>query len=135
MIMMAVVLWLTAPFIIKIMTAKGFHGASKYMLWISLGYASFGMYRLISYPIVYSKKNYYFAYTTFSAGVVALVANYLLIKANGPIGAAQATFIAYTTSFLLTWWVANKLYPMPWLSVFKLHAWKEFFEYLRSHKW
>ena len=49
------------------------------------------------------------SYNTFTAGLVAVVANYGLIKVNGAVGAAQATCIAYVVYFLLTWRTANKL--------------------------
>jgi len=115
----AIGIWLISPLIISLFINHKYHGAGIYVLWIALGFASHGMYRLLSYFISYSKKTYYFAYITFLSGIVAVAANYGLIKINGPIGAAQATFLSYTVSFLLTCLVANKLYPMPWISFFR----------------
>ena len=45
------------------------------------------------------------------------VLNYFLIKANGVIGAAQATTITFFVSFVLTWILSAKVYKMPWFKV------------------
>ncbi|HHT9149855.1 MAG TPA: lipopolysaccharide biosynthesis protein [Candidatus Wujingus californicus] len=119
LIIAAIVLWLLSPIILKILVDRKFWGASDFILWIGLGYSAHGMSRLLNKYINYSKETYLMSYNTFIAGVVAVVANYGLIKINGAVGAAQATFIAYVVYFLLTWRTANKLYPMPWFSIFK----------------
>jgi len=118
LILIAIGIWLFSPFILKIFIGEKFHGAGKYIFWISLAYAFFGMYRLLSKYIVYSKKTYLLPCVTFTSGIIALGANYFLIKLNGSIGAAQATFIAYLSTFLLSLWFVNRLYSMPWFSIF-----------------
>lgn len=109
-----------SPFILKVLVDKKFWGASDYVLWIGLGYSLHGMSRFLNHYIQYSKKTYLMSYNTFAAGLVAIVANYILIKANGAVGAAQATCLAYAIHFFLTWRMVNKLYPMPWFTVFQL---------------
>jgi O-antigen/teichoic acid export membrane protein len=121
----AVLLWLAAPLILRILVDKRFWGADEYILWLTIGYSFHGMYRLFAKYIGHAKKNHLMAYNTLIAGIVAVAANYVLIKLNGAIGAAQATCLAYATSFLLTWRTANRLYPMPWFSIFKPHNLKE----------
>ncbi len=122
------ILWLMSPFILKILVDRKFWGATDYILWISLGYAAHGMSRLLNQYISFSKKTYLMSYNTFSAGLVAIAANYALIKMNGAVGAAQATCIAYMVYLVLTWRTANKLYPMPWLSIFRPKKLKELFQ-------
>ena len=128
LIIAAIVLWLLSPFILKILVDRKFWGASDYVLWIGLGYSLHGMSRFLNHYILYSKKTYLMSYNTFAAGLVAVGANYGLIKINGAVGAAQATCLAYVAHFLLTWRTANKLYPMPWFSIFKPKNLKELFE-------
>jgi O-antigen/teichoic acid export membrane protein len=118
---MALGLWILAPLILRILVDKKFYGASEYILWIALGYAAFCMRRLMSKYIAYSKKTYLITIVTIITGIVAVIANYCLIKMNGSIGAAQATFVSLATNFILTWLIAMKLYPMPWFSIFKLN--------------
>lgn len=128
LIIAAIVLWQVSPLILKILVDKKFWGASEYILWLALGHSAYGMYRLFSKYIAYAKKTHLMAYNTLISGVVAVIASYSLIKVNGAVGAAQATCIAYITSFLLTWWMANRLYPMPWFSIFKPKNLKEVFQ-------
>lgn len=128
LIVAAIILWFLSPFILEILVDKKFWEASNYVLWIGLGYSLHGMSRFFNHYIQYSKKTYLMSYNTFTAGLVAVVANYGLIKVNGAVGAAQATFIAYVVYFLLTWRTANKLYPMPWFSIFKPKNLKALFQ-------
>jgi O-antigen/teichoic acid export membrane protein len=121
LVLMALGLWILAPLILRILVDEKFYGASEYVLWIALGYAAFCMRRLLVKYITYSRKTYLMTLVTVITGVVAVIANYFLIKANGSIGAAQATFVALATNFILTWLIAMKLYPMPWFSIFKLN--------------
>ena len=74
-------------------------GARDYILWIGLGYSAQGMSRLLNKYINYSKKTYLMSYNTFAAGLVAVVANYELIKVNGSRWASQATCLAYVAPF------------------------------------
>ena len=125
-------LWLVAPLALRVLAAEKFHGAQEYVGWLAAGFACLGMYRIFSRFIVYSKKTHLLAYVTVAAGVVAIPANYLLIKLNGPIGAAQATFLAFTICFLLAWCFAGRLYPMPWFSVFRPSSVKRLIDDLRK---
>jgi len=122
LILMALGIWIMAPVILKVLVHEKFYGAKDYVLWISLGYAAFGMRRLMTKYITYSKKTYLITLSTVMTAVVAVVANYFLIKENGAIGAAQATFVALITNFVLTWVMAMKLYPLPWFRIFKPNA-------------
>lgn len=119
LVLAAIGVWLVAPLALKILADKKFHGAQQYVGWLAAAFACLGMYRVFSKFIVYSKKTYLLAYVTMGVGIVAVPANYILIKLNGPIGAAQATFVALMVSFLLAWWLGGRLYPMPWFSVFR----------------
>ncbi|MDR4508761.1 MAG: oligosaccharide flippase family protein [Candidatus Brocadiaceae bacterium] len=127
LVVAAFILWLVSPIILKVLVDEKFWGASEYILWIGLGYSFHGMSRFFNQYIQYSKKTYLMSYNTFAAGLIAVVANYILIKLNGVVGAAQATCLAYAIYFILTWRMANKLYPMPWFSIFKPKNLKEAF--------
>ena len=45
-----------------------------------------------------------------------LVLNYLLIKEFGTIGAAYSTLISYALIATITFIIANRIFPMPWLA-------------------
>lgn len=103
------------------MTAEEYHGAFVYVIWIALGYAFFGMYTLIFPYGVHVGKTSYLGITTFCVAIINLVANYYLIKINGPLGAAQATLISYVFMFISVWIYSNRLYSMPWIEVLKTY--------------
>jgi len=115
---LAFILTGVAYFLLPIMTAEEFHGGYVYVIWVAMGYAFQGMYTLVFPYGVHVGKTSYLGITTFFAAMVNLVANYYLIKLNGPLGAAQATLISYVLMFVAVWWYSHKLYPMPW---FQLH--------------
>ena len=96
------------------MTAKSYHGAKEYVLWTALGYAAFGMYTMVFPYLVFIGKTKFLGVITFGSAGINLVGNYILIKLNGPVGAAQATFISYLICFISVWWYSNKIFPMPW---------------------
>jgi Na+-driven multidrug efflux pump len=71
--------------------------------------------------IFYIKKTYILAWVTFFCAGVNVILNYFFIKANGAIGAAQATTITFFIQFILTFILSSKVYKMPWnvFSIFK----------------
>lgn len=117
-ILMTVLLSLIAPFIVKIFIGESFHGSIQYVLWIALGYAFNGMYKMVSGVIFYEKKTHLLSTVTFITALLNIILNYVFIKANGAVGAAQATSVAYFISFILTWILSHKVHPMPW-NIFK----------------
>ena len=105
-----------AQFFIKVFIGSDFTGSYKFVPLVSLAYFANAVFRMFSLYITYSKKTYYLVYSVAVAACLNLVFNFILIKANGAIGAAQATFISYAANAGLTWYFAQKVYPMPWLA-------------------
>jgi len=103
-------------YLLPFMVAEEYHGGFIFVIWIAMGYAFNGMYTLVFPYGVHVGKTSYLGITTFFAAMINLVANYYLIRLNGPLGAAQATLISYAVMFFIVWWYSNKLFPMPWLN-------------------
>ena len=101
------------------MTEESYHSGIKYVIWVALGYAFYGMYTLVFPYGVHVGETSYLGITTFIAAFVNVVANYYLINLNGALGAAQATLISYIFMFISVWWYSNRLYSMPWMEFFK----------------
>ncbi|MGO3708361.1 MAG: lipopolysaccharide biosynthesis protein [Mesonia hippocampi] len=116
LILMALALTGVSYYLLPFMTAEEYHGAFVHVIWIALGYAFFGMYTLVFPYGVHVGKTSYLGVITFSAALINLAANYVLIQYNGAVGAAQATLISYMYMFFAVWWYSNKLYPMPWFN-------------------
>lgn len=113
-ISLAILLSLFAPLIIKIFVSKSFQESYKYVFWIALGYAFNGMYYMVAGYIFFIKKTHILAWVTFFSAFLNALLNFIFIKLNGAIGAAQATTLTFLLSFLLTWILSYKVYPMPW---------------------
>lgn len=105
--------WL-GPLLIRLFMGVDYGGATSYVLWCAFGYAFNGMYMMVTAYIFYAEKTHLLAWVTFIAVGLNVVLNYLLIKLNGPLGAAQATVITFGVKFLLTWYLSDRVRPMPW---------------------
>ncbi len=111
---------ISAPLILKIVVGKDFQGASKFIFWIASAYIFQSTYNLMVGYILYQKKTHFLAIMAAVVVILNIVCNYFLIKINGAIGAAQATFITLLARFGLSWYFSNKAYPMPWFSFAKI---------------
>lgn len=107
------------PYFLKVFVGKEFLGSYQFIYWLALGYAVHGMYVMVVNYIFYEKKTYILSIIAVITVVLNIIFNYVLIKLNGAIGAAQATFLTFLLRFLLVWFFSNKVYPMPWLSFLK----------------
>ncbi len=113
-ILLALSVYLLSPFMVKLMTPASYHGASKYVFWIALAFAVDGMYQMHFPYLVHEGKTSFLGIATISAGIFNLFANYFLIRTNGPVGAAQATFLAFFIRFMAVKWYGKRIFPMPW---------------------
>lgn len=99
------------PFIV----GPRFYNAAHYVLWLSLAFAMQGVYFIFGSFVVYSKRTSLMAWRAdFLGGIAMLALCPLLIYADGPIGAAQATLLAFLISTIGCFTASRKAYPMPW---------------------
>ena len=113
-LILALLLALIAPLIIKIVLNERFHNAYVYIAYLAFAAAFQGMYYMVVNYIFYTKKTKYLAYITFFSSIINISLAYWLISINGAIGAAQAFLISSIISFGLVWFYSNKVYRMPW---------------------
>lgn len=109
-----IVFILMIPFITTIFLGPKFQEASSYAVWIVCGFYFNGLYKMMTNYIFFMSKTIYLSIMTFITAILNIGFNYILISMNGAIGAAQATVISYAITFVVTWWLANRLYSMPW---------------------
>ncbi|GGM31897.1 polysaccharide biosynthesis protein [Paraliobacillus quinghaiensis] len=113
-LVITLLLSLFSPLITEWFLSDTFAGASEFVIWVALGYAFNGMYKMVGGVIFYEKKTKLLSLVTFITAMLNLVLNYVLIKLNGAVGAAQATTLSFFVSFILTWILASKVHFMPW---------------------
>ena len=114
-VVFALTLSLAAPWFLSVFVGPQFRTAYQYVFWVALGYAANGMYLMVAHYIFYAKKTHLLAVVTVVSAIVNIVLNYVLIRAHGPVGAAQASAASFFVSFGLTWILAARIYKMPWL--------------------
>lgn len=103
-----------SPWILSWVAGEEFRGAAPYVFWIGLGFAFNGMYKMVANYVFFAERTRSIAAVTVLSAGLNLPITYALIRANGPLGAAQATTGVFALSFVLTWIVAARAYPMPW---------------------
>ncbi|MBU2948247.1 lipopolysaccharide biosynthesis protein [Zobellia uliginosa] len=112
--LVVLVFYFATPIIYRYFVGKDFESGSDIVLWVLLGYAFLGMYKMVVNYLFYLKKTKIIAYCTFFTVLINLVLNYVFIKLNGMVGAAQATLISFVILFIVVFVYSNKNFPMPW---------------------
>jgi len=75
---------------------------------------------MVTNYIFFESKTKILAYVTFASGLINIPLMFILVERNGLAGAGQAFVLTHAISFIGTWWLAQKVHPMPWLKA--LHS-------------
>ncbi len=109
---------LLVPRVLALIVGKAFSGSGQYISWLALGYAMNGMYKMRCAFLFYSQKTRWLPLVTCGTALANVGFSIILIRRFGAIGAAQGTAAAYAMSFLATWALVQRIFPMPWLRCF-----------------
>jgi O-antigen/teichoic acid export membrane protein len=102
-----------------LLVGEEFRSSDSVVLYIAIGGAFAGMYLMVVNYVFFARRNGFLSAASLAVGVFNLVASYLLVRRNGAVGAAQAYAASQGLLFLLVWFIAAKVHPMPWLSAFR----------------
>jgi O-antigen/teichoic acid export membrane protein len=108
-VLMALLLAAAAPRLLAIVVGPRFRASAQFVLWLALGAAFTGMYKMVVNSIFFYGKTYLLAWVTFGVGAINVVLTYFMIRWKGALGAAQATAIALFLSYVATLWLARKV--------------------------
>ena len=114
-LIMAAGVSLASPLIISLMTSASYRDAVPFISWIAFGFAFNGMYKMVVNYLFYLRRTMWIAAVTLLTALLSICLNYFLILLNGPVGAAQASAIAFFVQFIFIWWMSAKNYSMPWV--------------------
>lgn len=114
MTVLAVAVAIVMPWLAGHLLDRSFASSGRYIGWFALGFLFSGMYYMVTNYIFYAQQTRWLAAVTITVALVNIPLTYVLIKLNGGIGAAQATATSLGLSFLFTWIVSQRVYPMPW---------------------
>lgn len=108
------ILWLIVPVIYEFL-GKEFKAGMDLVLWVALGFAFNGMYKMVSVYAFYLEKTARIALASFGAAIVNIILNFVLIPEYAAQGAAISTLIAMILQFVYMWIISSRLIKMPWL--------------------
>lgn len=108
--------FLIGPWIVTFVAGEQYSRAGDLIAWLALGQVFGGMYLMVTNYIFFSKRTGLLSFVTISSGMINVALMFLLIDRFGLEGAAYAFCIAMVIRFLLTWLVAHRRHPMPWIS-------------------
>lgn len=98
--------------VIILMTTPKYYDAYKIVPIITFTYVLNGMYFMVANAIFFMKKTRFLPIATFSAAILNIGFNLLLIPKYGMLGAAGATMLSFVFLFLFTWFLSYKVYPI-----------------------
>jgi O-antigen/teichoic acid export membrane protein len=110
----------SAKSLLPLIVGPKFYDAGNYVLWLSIAFSMRGIFFIYEKFIIYEKKTKLITWTTDFLGAISLIVFCpILISNNGPVGAAQATFIAFTLSALGCVIVVINNDPLHWKEAIK----------------
>lgn len=89
------------------------------IIWLTFASAFNGMYKMHVNYMFYTKEVRKIASITVSTGVLNILLSVILIYLNGLQGAAQAYCISQCISFIFSWYLGNRVFPMPWFKSYE----------------
>jgi Na+-driven multidrug efflux pump len=69
--------------------------------------------------VFFENRTTHIATVTFISGLLNVALMYGLVKHQGLQGAALAFLLTNAFTFFATWWVAQRVHPMPWWSAIR----------------
>jgi O-antigen/teichoic acid export membrane protein len=113
-ICLALALGAIAPWFLSFFVGPQFEGSGQFVLWIAVGFAFNGMYKMVVNYIFYMRKTHILAWVTFFTAIGSIMLNYFAIKYWGAIGAAYTYALVGFITFLIVWFLSSRVYSMPW---------------------
>jgi O-antigen/teichoic acid export membrane protein len=106
--------------ILRIMTTPGFHGATDFIPWFTLGFFFHGMSVFLLPILIKHDRQKYISIVSFINMAIIIGLNFILIRLFGYMGVAYAYASIYFLKFLAYAWRAQKDLPLPWLHALKI---------------
>lgn len=111
----AALAFVVGPWIVTLVAGPRYAAAGQVIGWLALGQGFGGMYLMVTNYVFYSKRTGLLSLATTACGLLNVALLIVLTRAMGLQGAAIGFAASMGLRFLLTWWVAQKRHPMPWL--------------------
>jgi O-antigen/teichoic acid export membrane protein len=106
--------YLISPYIVSIFLSSKFQNLNIFLGYLILSNVFASMSHIIIGYIMFTKQTKKLVVITMITASTHIFLSYIFIYSNGIVGAAQANAISFLITFLLTWYISSKVYPMPW---------------------
>lgn len=117
-LMGSVLAFIIGPSFVVLIAGQEYSKAGEVIGWLFLGQGFGGMYLMVTNYIFYSKRTGLLSLATIFSGLLNILLLIFLIRLLGLQGASIAFSIAMAVRFVLTWWISQKMHPMPWVSFY-----------------
>jgi O-antigen/teichoic acid export membrane protein len=98
--------------VVHLIAKPNMYAAAAFIPWIGLGVVFHGVYLLTSIGMNITKSTKLYPIATVTAATTSIVANLVLVRAFGPIGAAWSNALAFGTLAFVAMRLAQRVYPM-----------------------
>lgn len=112
-LIITILFYFCSPIIFMVLGHEFKEGLSL-VLWIALGFAFNGMYKMVSVYFFYYERTKFIGFISMASAAINVVLAILLIPHYSFHGAAISTMLAFFIQFLFTWIWSTKLVSMPW---------------------
>ncbi len=112
-IAITLIFYLCTPLIFHFL-GKEFQGGMELVLWIALGFAFNGMYKMVGVYFFYKEKTNFIAVISIFTAVINFFFATWMVPRYGYTGAAIATMTAFFLQFVFTWIWSTRVQKMPW---------------------
>lgn len=111
------VLFVGAAFaLVPLLLGRQFAAAAGLMIWLAPAVAAQAAYFMFVNFIFYSERNGLIPVVTLSAALAYVMLGYVAVQHYGSHGLAVAYSLTSLAQTAAIFWVARKVYPMPWFS-------------------
>lgn len=113
MLSLAALLWLITP-VIYLFIDSDFSDGMGVVAIIGLGFAFNGMYKMMVNYLFYAEKTKIISTITITLALINIGLSIFLIPRFGILGPAYASTFTFFVQFIVTWYISNRYYSMPW---------------------
>ncbi len=115
LVVFALVLYFGVKWVFPFLIGDKYSPAVALIPWICVGLAIRGIASLQRSLIVYSERTGHLVKIGLVVGVLTIGISALMVWLNGAEGAAQGVFLSSLLHLFVTWRVARRLIPLPWM--------------------
>ena len=118
LISFSVLIYFGSILLIKLMVDEQYHDATSLVFLLTLASAFNGMYRISSNYFINLSKTKLLSNLTGFTSILCIILNYFLIQKYSVLGASYALCIGLFIQFVLTFIIAQIIFPLPLKEVF-----------------